>query len=65
MPVRLALTRAGGAVQRVELPVDVWLRGGRTAEARVARTPAIQRIEIDPEQAFADIDRNNQVWIAP
>lgn len=64
MPVRLAITRSGGTVQRVELPVDVWLRGGRTAVARVAGAPEIQRVEIDPEQAFPDIDRGNQVWTA-
>ena len=63
MPVRLAITRAGGTVERVELPVDVWLGGGRTAVARVARAPEIERVEIDPEQAFPDIDRNNQVWV--
>ena len=64
MPVRLAVTRAGGTVQRVELPVEVWLRGGRTAVARVAAAPEIQRVEIDPEQAFPDIDRTNQLWAA-
>jgi len=64
MPVRLAITRARGVVERVELPVDVWLGGARTAVARVAKAPAIERVEIDPEQAFPDVDRGNQVWSA-
>jgi len=64
MPVRLAITREGGTVQRLELPVDVWLRGARRAEARVAARPAPIRVEIDPEGAFPDIDRGNQVWNA-
>jgi hypothetical protein len=64
MPVRLAITRAGGTVERIELPVDVWLRGARTAVVRVAKTPAVTRVEIDPEQAFPDVDRSNQVWAA-
>jgi aminopeptidase N len=64
MPVRLAITRAGGAVERVELPVEVWLSGARTAVARVAKAPAIERVEIDPEQAFPDVDRGDQVWSA-
>ena len=64
MPVRLAVTRAGGAVERIELPVDVWLKGARTAVARVAKAPAVTRVEIDPEQAFPDVDRTNQVWAA-
>jgi hypothetical protein len=30
----------------------------------VARTPEVIRVEIDPEAAFPDIDRSNQVWTA-
>jgi hypothetical protein len=64
MPVRLAITRADGGVQRIELPVDVWLRGARTATERVASEPAVTRVEIDPEGAFPDIERGDQVWSA-
>jgi peptidase M1-like protein len=64
MPVRLTLTRSGGQVQRVELPVDVWLKGARSAVTRVAKAPAVQRVEIDAEQAFPDVERANQVWTA-
>jgi hypothetical protein len=30
----------------------------------VARAPEVIRVEIDPEAAFPDIDRSNQVWTA-
>ena len=62
MPVRLAVTRADGGIERLELPVDVWLTGARKATARVAARPTVVRIEIDPEGAFPDVDRGNQVW---
>jgi hypothetical protein len=62
MPVRLAITRAGGAVQRVELPVDAWLRGERQQTVHVAAMPAITKIEIDPDAHFPDVDRRNQTW---
>ena len=63
MPVRVAITRQGGAaVERREIPVDVWLRGERHATLRVAATPRIVRVEIDPENAFPDIDRTNNRW---
>ena len=65
MPVRLAITRAGGVVQRVDVPVDVWLRGARRWVVRVPRAPAVERVEIDPEGAFPDLDRGNQVWTGP
>jgi hypothetical protein len=62
MPVLLAVTRADGSVQRLELPVEVWLGGKRRTTVRVAREPRIVRVEIDPEGAFPDIDRQNQTW---
>jgi hypothetical protein len=65
MPVRLAITRADGAVQRLELPVDVWLHGARTHVVRVAGAPEITRVEIDPDGAFPDVDRSDQRWTRP
>jgi hypothetical protein len=62
MPVRLAITRQGGRVERREIPVDVWLRGERRATLRIASSPRITRVEIDPEGAFPDIDRTNNRW---
>lgn len=63
MPVRLAITRQGAsAVERREIPVDVWLRGERRAILRVAASPKIIKVEIDPENAFPDIDRTNNRW---
>jgi hypothetical protein len=62
MPVRLAVTRADGSVQRIDVPVDVWLAGARQHVVRVAANPEVVRVEIDPDGAFPDIDRGNQVW---
>jgi len=62
MPVRLAVTRADGSVQRLEMPVDVWLTGARRAVVRIAAAPRVTRVEIDPEAFFPDLDRTNQVW---
>jgi aminopeptidase N len=62
MPVLVAITRADGTVQRVELPVDAWLRGERRQTLRVSARPSITRVEIDPDARFPDIDRRNQVW---
>jgi aminopeptidase N len=63
MPVRLAITRQGvSGVERREIPVDVWLRGERRATLRVAAAPRIVKVEIDPENAFPDVDRTNNRW---
>lgn len=62
MPVMLAVTREGGSVQRIEAPADVWLKGARSWVARVPAAPRILSVEIDPDGAFPDIDRDNQRW---
>jgi len=62
MPVRLAITREGGAIERVELPAGTWLDGSRHASVTVASRPRVVRVEIDPEGLFPDVDRGNQVW---
>jgi hypothetical protein len=62
MPVRLAVTRAGGGVERVEIPAERWLENRRSVGIRVRNIPAIVRVEIDPEAAFPDLDRGNQRW---
>ena len=65
MPVLLAVMREGGAVQRVTIPETVWLSGARRASTRVAAAPRVLRVEIDPQHAFPDVNRDNQVWVAP
>ena len=64
MPVRLAITRRGGTVERRELPVDVWLSGARRYTLTLDSAATITKIEIDAENAFPDIDRSNNRWIA-
>jgi hypothetical protein len=62
MPVELAITRAGGVVQRLTVPVDVWLTGARRYVVRVAASPSIEKVVVDPDGLFPDIDRGNQLW---
>jgi hypothetical protein len=62
MPVRLAVTRANGDVQRLEIPVTAWLTGARRTVVNVAMTPQVVKVEIDPEGLFPDMNRGNQLW---
>jgi hypothetical protein len=66
MPVHLAITRAGGTVERIEVPVEVWLQGARRHVVRVPDSPSIERVAIDPDERFPDTDRsNNQLVVRP
>ncbi|HEX6315555.1 MAG TPA: hypothetical protein VFZ73_11875, partial [Gemmatimonadaceae bacterium] len=59
MPVRLTITRTGGVADSLEVPVDVWLNGARRHTIRIPDSPRIERIAIDPEERFPDVDRGN------
>lgn len=62
MPVRLAITREGGTIEHIEVPVDVWLNGARTHTITVPASPRITGVEIDPDAVFPDIDRADNSW---
>ncbi|HEX3865585.1 MAG TPA: M1 family metallopeptidase [Gemmatimonadaceae bacterium] len=64
MPVDVAITRRDGTVQRVTIPVGVWLTGARRYVLRVAAAPSVSKVVIDPDGLFPDMDRSNQVWPA-
>jgi len=65
MPVRLAITRTDGRVERQEIPVSVWLNGARQTTVSLPSATTIRSVEIDPEEAFPDIDRSNNRWSRP
>jgi len=62
MPVFLAVTRQDSTVQRLELPVGIWLSGARRAVLHVAREPSIVRVEIDPNSVFPELSPENLIW---
>ncbi len=62
MPVRLTVTRADGSTERHTIPVSVWLEGKTETTLDLPAGPAVQRVEIDAERHFPDIDRRNNVW---
>ncbi|HEX6372313.1 MAG TPA: M1 family metallopeptidase [Longimicrobium sp.] len=66
MPARVTVTRENGETQTVEVPVETWLEGRRTATLTLPRAASpVIRVEIDAENAFPDIDRENNVWTRP
>jgi FtsP/CotA-like multicopper oxidase with cupredoxin domain len=68
MPARVTVTREGGGTETLEVTVQVWLRGARTATITLPTTTStapIVRVEIDAAKEFPDIDRTNNVWPRP
>lgn len=64
MPVILQVTMSDGQTIRQTVPVDVWLAGAReyVAEIGLPASGTVTSVEIDPDRAFPDVDRENNTW---
>ncbi len=63
MPSRVRITTAQGGVMDREIPVTHWLSGELSAQIRVpASVGEVTRVEIDPDGAFPDLNRSNNLW---
>ena len=62
MPVHLRLSFADGNTEDVRLPVEIWFQGNRHTYVRGVAAD-VARVEIDPEQNFPDVRRDNNVWV--
>jgi len=65
MPVELEVTYVDGSVERIDLPVDVWRNNEISFTKGFFSGKEIAKVTLDPDEAFADIDRTDNVWTAP
>jgi hypothetical protein len=63
MPVELRLEYADGSSETVVWPASVWA-GTRTATDSVATSGDLQKVTIDPDGYYPDLDRSNNEWEA-
>jgi hypothetical protein len=59
-PSFVKITEVNGSVHEVKLPVEVWTRGS-VWRFKVPSTSNIQKVELDPEFRFPDVNRENNV----
>jgi hypothetical protein len=50
---------------RLVIPVSVWLAGANNTTVSLSSPATIKSVEIDPENAFPDVDRSNNRWTKP
>jgi len=65
MPLRIEVTLQDGSTLRFDLPVDVWRHNELTFTKGFFVDQEVVRVVVDPDEAFADIDRGDNVWTAP
>ncbi|HWB27237.1 MAG TPA: M1 family metallopeptidase [Chitinophagaceae bacterium] len=61
MPVIVKITQSNGSTETVQLPVEIWRRGG-TWTFKYASAGKIDKVVLDPECVLPDMDRSNNEW---
>jgi hypothetical protein len=61
MPVTLKITMENGTVETLNLPVNIWQRGG-VWKFKYPSTSAIKSVVIDPDRKLPDVDYSNNTW---
>lgn len=61
MPVLLKIIQSNGKTEMVQLPVEIWQRGGSWTY-KYASTAKIDKVILDPEKVLPDGDRKNNEW---
>ena len=61
MPVTVEVTESNGKKGRLNLPVEIWQRGG-TWTFRYNSTSPLKTVVIDPDQKLPDINPRNNNW---
>ena len=65
MPLHIQVTYDDDSEELFELPADAWRANEKTFTKGFFSDRNVVRVELDPKHAFADIDRENNVWSAP
>jgi hypothetical protein len=61
LPVKLKIEETNGNIINMQLPVEIWQRGG-TWTFRANTTSTIKQITLDPEHQYPDLNPDNNVW---
>jgi len=61
MPVIIKMIQTNGQKETVRLPVEIWARGSNWT-FEYASTSIIDKVIIDPENQFPDLERKNNEW---
>jgi hypothetical protein len=65
-PVRVLATNADGLTSELEVPIAAWtVARTRTATFTLPAAGRVVRVELDPGKTLPDVDRTNDVWMAP
>ncbi|MFZ4544704.1 MAG: M1 family metallopeptidase [Saprospiraceae bacterium] len=61
LPVIAKVIQSNGEIQNIQLPVEIWQRGG-TWTFKYASKSKIDKVILDPENVLPDVNRKNNEW---
>ncbi|MGK7310672.1 MAG: M1 family metallopeptidase [Candidatus Longimicrobiales bacterium M2_2A_002] len=64
MPLEIEATYTDGTTERFDLPADVWRHDELEFTKGFFSDRDLVRVTVDPDEAYADIDRINNTWTA-
>ena len=64
MPIQLGITYDDGTTALVKLPADVWRYNEKSFTYSFFSNKGLSQVVIDPNEVFADINRDNNTWKA-
>ncbi|NDU97985.1 M1 family metallopeptidase [Spirosoma terrae] len=63
MPATIEVTESNGKKGRVNLPIEIWQRGGSWT-FKYNSTSSLKTVVLDPDEKLPDINEKNNVWRA-
>ncbi len=62
MPVDLTITFEDGSTKNIRVGIEDWMMGKTTTSITVDTPKNITRVEIDADNRFPDVNRQNNIW---
>lgn len=61
-PIRAVVTTENGGTAVAEAPASRWFEGKRLVNVETTVDGDVVRVELDPEEVYADVDATDDVW---
>ena len=65
MPLYIGITYQDGSSETVKLPADIWRNNELTFTYGFFTDKTVVQVVLDPDEVFADVNRENNSWTAP
>jgi len=65
MPLHFGITYDDGSTEIVKLPADIWRNNELTFTYGFFSDKTVVQVVVDPDEVFADVNRDNNTWTAP